>query len=43
MKEIQVRVVGMKKSYNGNYMPRHKSNEAELNLFLSTDETSSTG
>lgn len=44
MKEIQVQVIDMKKkSYYGNYMPHIKSNEAELNLFLSTEETSPTG
>ena len=43
MKEIQVWAVGMKICYNWDYMPQSKSNEAELKLFLSTNETSSTG
>lgn len=42
-KRFKFEWLAWKKSYDGNYMPRHKSNEAELNLFLSTDEASSTG
>lgn len=41
--KIQVWAIGMKMCYNWNNIPHDKSNEAELNLFWSTDETSPTG
>ena len=41
--KIQVWAVGMEMCYCWNYMPHNKSNEAELNLFLSTEETAPTG